>query len=149
MLPTLLRTNPISTQTLVARREALQKAGLFDANLKSLVDWELAIRLAVLGPIAFVDEPLVIQRFASNSITRDTAKRVESWIYILDKHAALFEADRGAHVSHLVRIAGGLSRLGQHDRAAPFLKAAHRLDPLSPRLALLAVANRMGIRAHH
>jgi glycosyltransferase involved in cell wall biosynthesis len=149
MLPTLLRTNPISTQTLVARRETLHKAGLFDTNMKSLVDWDLAIRLAVLGPIAFVDEPLVIQRFATNSITRDTAKRVENWIYLLGKHAALFEADREAHLSHLVRISGGLSRLGQHDRAAPFLKAARRLDPLSPRLNLLALANAMGLRAHH
>src|SRR5512146_2253707 len=63
ILPTLLHTNPISTQTLVARRETLHEAGLFDTNLKSLVDWDIAIRLARLGPIGFVDEPLVVQRF--------------------------------------------------------------------------------------
>jgi glycosyltransferase involved in cell wall biosynthesis len=144
--PTLLRTNPISTQTLVARRETLHQAGLFDTDMKSLVDWDIAIRLARLGPIGFVDEPLVIQRFTPNSITRDMAKRIDSWIRMLDKYADLFAADREAHLAHLLKIAGSLRRLGQHDRAAEFLARARRLAPLSPRARALGLLNGLRVR---
>lgn len=146
ILPTLLRTNPISTQTLVARRETLHAAGLFDTAMKSLVDWDIAIRLGRLGPIGFVDEPLVIQRFTPNSITRDMAKRIEGWIYLLGKYADLFAEDPEAHLAHLFRIAGGLRRLGQHDRAAEYLARARALAPLSPRPRVLGLLNGLKVR---
>lgn len=146
LVPTLLRTNPISTQTLVARRELLHEAGLFDTGMKSLVDWDIAIRLARLGPIGFLDEPLVIQRFTPNSITRDMAKRVDSWIHMLGKYADLYEADPEAHVAHLLRIAGSLRRLGQHDRATEYLDRAGTLAPFSPRARLFGFINRLKVR---
>jgi glycosyltransferase involved in cell wall biosynthesis len=146
LVATLLRTNPISTQTLVARRELLHEAGLFDTALKSLVDWDIAIRLARLGPIGFVDEPLVIQRFTPNSITRDMQKRTDSWIRMLDKYADLFAADRAAHLAHLHRIAGSLRRLGEHDRAADYLARARALAPLSPRTGALTLLNGLKVR---
>lgn len=146
LVATLLRTNPISTQTLVARRDLLHEAGLFDTALKSLVDWDIAIRLARLGPIGFVDEPLVIQRFTPNSITRDMQKRTDSWIRMLDKYADLFAADRPAHLAHLHRIAGSLRRLGEHDRAADYLARARALAPLSPRTGALTLLNGLKVR---
>jgi glycosyltransferase involved in cell wall biosynthesis len=145
ILPTLLRTNPISTQTLVARRETLHQAGLFDTSLKSLVDWDIAIRIASLGPIGFVDEPLVIQRFTPNSITRDTAKRVESWIRLLDKHEALFRAAPEAHFIHLHRIAGVQRRMGEHKAAGPWFARARSLQPLDPRTLMLSALNALRI----
>jgi glycosyltransferase involved in cell wall biosynthesis len=146
ILPTLLRTNPISTQTLVARRETLHQAGLFDTNLKSLVDWDIAIRLASLGPIGFLDEPLVIQRFTPNSITRDRAKRVHSWIQLLEKHQALFEALPDAHFRHLHRIAGNLQQMGEHRDAAVWFGKARALQPLDPRTLVLSALNGLGVK---
>jgi glycosyltransferase involved in cell wall biosynthesis len=146
ILPTLLRTNPISTQTLVARREALHAAGLFDTRLKSLVDWDIAIRLGRMGPVGFLDEPLVIQRFTPNSVTRDTEKRIEGWIYLIDKHADLYAADPEAEFARLLNIAGSLRRLGQHDRAAEFLERARALSPLSPRAHALSLLNGLKVR---
>ncbi len=146
LVPTLLRTNPISTQTLMARRETLHEAGLFDTAMKSLVDWDIAIRLARLGPIGFVDEPLVIQRFTPNSITRDMAKRVDSWIHMLGKYADLFHADPDAHLAHLLKIAGSLRRLGDHERAAEFLARARALAPMSPRAQGLSLLNGLKVR---
>jgi glycosyltransferase involved in cell wall biosynthesis len=146
LVPTLLRTNPISTQTLVARRETLHAAGLFDTAMKSLVDWDIAIRLARLGPIGFLDEPLVVQRFTPNSITRDMAKRIDSWIHMLGKYADLYAADPDAHLAHLLKIAGSLRRLGQHDRAAEFLARARALAPLSPRTRALSLLNGLKVR---
>jgi glycosyltransferase involved in cell wall biosynthesis len=146
LLAPLLRTSLISTQTLVARRQALHAAGLFDDAMRSLEDWDLAIRLARLGPIGFLDEPLVVQRFTANSITRDMEKRVDAWIHMLSKHAELFAADRQAQLGHLLKIAGSLRRLGDHDRAAGFLARARALAPLSARTRAHALLNGLRIR---
>jgi glycosyltransferase involved in cell wall biosynthesis len=145
ILPTLLATNPISTQTLVASRSLLHEVGLFDTALKSLVDWDIGIRIAQATAIAFVDEPLAVQRFTPNSITRDRAKRIESWIALLEKHLPLFQADRQAHLTHLHRIAGNLRRMGEHERAAPWFRKARALDPLGPRTNALALLNALGV----
>jgi glycosyltransferase involved in cell wall biosynthesis len=145
ILPTLMATNPISTQTLMARRDLLLAVGAFDTALKSLVDWDIAIRLAAQGPIAFVDEPLVVQRFTPNSITRDRAKRIESWIAVLEKHQALFEAHPQAKLVHLHRIAGNLRRMGEHARAAPWFAQARQLDPAGPRTLALSMLNALKV----
>lgn len=140
ILETLLMTNPISTQTLVARRETLLAVGLFDEQLKSLVDWDIAIRLAQAGAIDFVDEPLVLQRFTPNSITRDSAKRVQSWIHILNKHRALFDAHPAALANHALRIAGASRRMGNRDAAATYFRIARNAGPLPLRTRLRAFA---------
>lgn len=146
ILPTLMRDNPISTQTLVSKRETLIRLGLFDTALKSLVDWDLAIRLASSGDIEFVDEPLAIQHFSQNSITRDTEKRVQSWIHMLEKYRALFEADRPAHLHHVRRIAGTLRKLGRHQEASKWYAEARKLDPMGANTALLWLMNKASIR---
>jgi glycosyltransferase involved in cell wall biosynthesis len=145
ILPTLLATNPISTQTLMARRGTLLAVGAFDTALKSLVDWDIAIRLAAHGPIAFVDEPLVVQRFTPNSITRDRAKRIDSWIAVLEKHGRLFDSHPQAKLVHLHRIAGNLRRIGEHARAAPFFAEARRLDPAGARTLALSTLNALKV----
>ncbi|MGL6043421.1 MAG: hypothetical protein ACRC1J_05810, partial [Sandaracinobacteroides sp.] len=71
---------------------------------------------------------------------------VDSWILMLEKYRPLFEADRPAHVAHLVRIAGSLRRLGDHDRAAGFLADARRLDPFLPRTMAATLLNALKIR---
>ncbi len=144
ILGTLLRTNPISTQTLVARRETLMEVGLFDTELKSLVDWDIAIRLAQSGQIDFVDEPLVLQRFTPNSITRDSAKRVQSWIYILEKHRALFDSDPEALAIHAMRIAGASRRMGNREAANRYFALASSARPFSIGTRLKAAAAAIG-----
>lgn len=46
-------------QALVVRQSALLKAGLFRPDLRLLEDYDLALRLSLLGPWAFIAEPLV------------------------------------------------------------------------------------------
>lgn len=141
ILETLLMTNPISTQTLVARRETLHAVGLFDEQMKSLVDWDIAIRIAQAGAIDFVDEPLVLQRFTPNSVTRDSAKRVQNWIYLLNKHRAQFDAHPAALANHALRIAGGCRRMGDRKAAAQYFAIAQKAQPsLTTRLKALATA---------
>jgi GT2 family glycosyltransferase len=146
LLP-LLRRSLVSTQTLVARRDRLLAIGGFDPALRALIDWDCALRLAPLGPIAFVDEPLVLQRFSPNSITRDRERKLASQIQILAKHAALFARHPALAARQHYVIAGGHRRAGDIPAARAALARARALRPADPRhwamtlrLALLALA---------
>jgi glycosyltransferase involved in cell wall biosynthesis len=129
----LRRASLASTQTLVARRDTLLAAGGFDTALRALVDWDLAIRLAAVGAFAFVDEPLVLQSFSENSITRDRARRVQARIRLLDKHDAFFRAEPRVLWRQHLTVAGDCYRLGDLAGARAALARAARLRPLHPR----------------
>lgn len=129
ILRTLLNHSLISTQTLVVRRTTLEQLGGFDTDTTPVEDWELAIRLARLGAIEVVDEPLVLQRFSTDSITYNVSKRLEAHLRIVDKASDLF----AQHPSLLARayytIAGGYRELGDYAKASDFLGRARRADP--------------------
>ena len=149
MLPALLRRSLISTQTLVARRDALEAVGGFDPALKALIDWDCVLRLAPLGPIAFVDEPLALQSFSPNSITRDRAKKLASQIQILAKHAALFAPHPALEARHRYVIAGGHRLAGDLAGARAAIARARALDPGNPRywaMSLLIAARSLSAR---
>ena len=90
ILEPLLVRNMISTQTLVVRRDVFLALGCFDEATTPIEDWDFALRLAHRGRIAFVDEPLVHQRFSPNSITRGTRRRRESRERLVKKNMDLF-----------------------------------------------------------
>lgn len=129
----LLATSLISTQMLIIRRDVFEDIGGFDSAAEWLEDWELAIRVAQRGPIAFVDEPLVLQRFSPNSLTRDTAKRLRATQYIVEKHHAAFADHPRLLARQYMNLSGGYRRLGDIDRAREFAQRARRLRPLDPK----------------
>jgi glycosyltransferase involved in cell wall biosynthesis len=58
-------------QTVAVRREALEKVGGFDPELRNAEDYDLALRLSLEGPWGFIVEPLTIWRAgASNSLSK-------------------------------------------------------------------------------
>lgn len=130
----LLRRSLISTQTLVARRDRLAEIGGFDPAFQSQIDWDCVLRLAVLGPIACVDEPLVIQRFSDNSITRDRGRRLASQIRFAEKHRALLEPHPRIHAQHHYGIASTRRLEGDLAGARASLARARALDPGNPRI---------------
>jgi glycosyltransferase involved in cell wall biosynthesis len=133
ILATLLQSSLVSTQMLVARRETLLAIGGFDESLPALEDWECAIRLAKLGHFAFVDEPLVLQFFSDNSLTRSRRKRAEARARIVKKHHALFADHPKILSSHYVSVAGDLRRLGEVAAARSALGQALRVWPFDPK----------------
>ena len=144
-----MRASLISTQTLVARRDRLTEIGGFDPDLRALIDWDCVLRLAPLGPIAFVDEPLVLQRFSANSITRDRARKLAAQIRVAEKHAGLLASRPAVHARHHYVIAGGQRQAGDLAGARASLARARALDPGNPRywamslgVAALALAPR-------
>ncbi len=129
ILPSLARENYISTQMLVVRRDILEQVGDFDEALPALVDWELMLRIASTGPVAFIDENLVVQRMSENSVTHSRQKRLAAQEHILQKHATLLERYPGVLAHHHHRIAGGYKAIGEYSPAANHGWAAWRARP--------------------
>jgi glycosyltransferase involved in cell wall biosynthesis len=147
ILDALLDRSFVSTQTLVVRRDIFDELGGFDPDMPVLVDYDFAVRLARLGPIACIDEPLVLQRFSADSVTRQIDRRLESQARVVEKFKDLY-ASRPALLSlALYRIAGGYREQGDYTTASEFLARARRAQPVSPRLlamsAYVAVRRRL------
>lgn len=146
ILPALLRDSFVSTQTLMVRRDVLERVGGFDPAMPALQDWELMLRVAPSGKVAFVPEPLVRQRFSANSLTRVADRRAQARLRILDRHAALFDADPAALALQRYRVAGEARRAGRPEAAREALAAASRAAPWwwRPRAMRLWLALRRG-----
>jgi glycosyltransferase involved in cell wall biosynthesis len=66
----LRRGNHITTSTVLARRQNLEKAGLFDTSFTSgSEDFDLWVRLAGTGDVAYIAAPLIIYRMHARSIS--------------------------------------------------------------------------------
>lgn len=133
ILPALLQRSLASTQTLVARRAALAQAGGFDEGLPALEDWDCALRLAQLGPFAFVDEPLVMQHFSANSITQSAARMLAARERIIGKNRGLFDGHPGVLAQHYRSLAGGHRQAGDAGAARRAILQALRLRPAAVR----------------
>lgn len=138
VLPSLLHKSLASTQTLVARRDCLEACGGFDETMPALIDWECAIRLAKLGPFAFVDAPLVVQYFSDNSITRHRDRRLIARRRIVEKNLDLLRHRPALLAEHYRDIAGDERRQGQLTEAGKSLARARRLTPFDARLWALS-----------
>ena len=133
ILEPLLRRNMISTQTLVVRRDIFLALGCFDEATTPIEDWDFALRLAHRGPIAFVDEPLVLQRFSPNSITRGTRRRTESRERLVRKNMDLFSSRPHLLARQYYILASDNRKSGDLAAARRFLALARKAHPASPR----------------
>ncbi|SDW60298.1 glycosyltransferase family 2 protein [Marinobacter mobilis] len=67
---TLLQSNYVGTSSVIARREALIRAGSFDESMKNLDDRDMWIRLAQLGPIIYRSEVFYLYRDVPGSVSK-------------------------------------------------------------------------------
>ena len=86
--PYLLAESFISTQTMLVRKEILEKLQGFDESLKSYEDYDLAIRIAQNCQVAFMDKVLVHLHTLPDSIDMDMMRGLISSCYLLKKYEA-------------------------------------------------------------
>jgi glycosyltransferase involved in cell wall biosynthesis len=133
ILESLLVRNLISTQTLMVRRDLFLALGCFDEETTPIEDWDLAVRLACRGPIAFVDEPLVHQHFSPNSITRWAKRRRESQQRLVTKNMPLFASRPHLLAQQYYILAGDSRKAGDLAAARHYLAFARKTHPADPR----------------
>jgi len=69
IFPWLLVRNTIGTPTMLMDRDCFLEVGGFDTSLKSLEDWEFAIRFAQKYKIGFIEEPLVDAYYSPGGVS--------------------------------------------------------------------------------
>jgi glycosyltransferase involved in cell wall biosynthesis len=81
----LLLANPILTPTVVLRRERLGPEDRFDEGLPVMEDYDLWLRLARRGPLAFDPRPGALVRKRAGSASRDLRAMAECSLRVLDR----------------------------------------------------------------
>jgi glycosyltransferase involved in cell wall biosynthesis len=110
---------PGGGSNVMVRRDTLARAGRFDSRLRNTEDWEMWIRLAKLGPPAWVCSPLVAKRAHGHNSSLDTREILAGSALIERMHGTRF--DRGLTYRWLAQSS---LRLGRRWTAFRFFAAA-------------------------
>ena len=86
---------PAGASNVVVHADALARAGRFDTRLRNNEDWDMWIRLARLGPPAWVCRPLVALRVHPGNASQNMDRMLEELDVIERRHR--IPVDRAAH----------------------------------------------------
>jgi glycosyltransferase involved in cell wall biosynthesis len=110
---------PGGGSNVVVHRDTLARAGGFDSRLRNGEDWEMWIRLAKLGPPAWVCSPLVAKRAHDRNTSLDTREALAGLALIERLHGG--RVDRGITYRWL---AESCLRTGRRATAVRYFAAA-------------------------
>ena len=102
---------PAGASNVVVRTDALAHCGPFDAQLPNHEDWDMWIRLARLGPPAWVPQPLVALRQHAGNASWNMTRMLRDLQIIERRHG--IAADRAAHHRWAAWVALRAGRRGQ------------------------------------
>jgi glycosyltransferase involved in cell wall biosynthesis len=121
----------IATPNWLVRRDALQRAGLFDERMRSWEDVELGLRLEDACRVVFVDEPLYVQDHLQGSgVSKAEPRLAMAMQVIMERHAHRWSASRRILARHYYMI-GRIESLYQPPPAGRgWLWKSLRLNPL-------------------
>lgn len=89
-VPLLVR-NTVGAPTVVVRKELFEKAGGFDESLRSLEDWDFAIRFARDNVIGFLDDITMDAYRVDRSVSANTADAFDFRCRLLCENRAILE----------------------------------------------------------
>jgi glycosyltransferase involved in cell wall biosynthesis len=102
---------PAGASNVVVRADMLARCGPFDEQLPNHEDWDLWIRLARLGPPAWVPQPLVALRQHAGNASWNMARMLRDLQVIERRHG--ITADRAAHHRWAAWVALRAGRRGE------------------------------------
>jgi glycosyltransferase involved in cell wall biosynthesis len=130
------RNRIYTTGQMLIRRSALELAGSFDPATSPCEDWDLALRLSLLGEIAFLDKVVLNWRRHDRNASGETEVALRQMAYVRRKIESLPALTQEQH-----RIARLANRLWYRDMAAGRLPQARR--PASGRGRVLWAASQL------
>jgi|SRR5579875_2001004 len=139
------RVKELNCSTLVMRREAFAKAGLYDEELPYGEDYDWVLRAAKAGSIGLVAQPLADIRKDGTSWYQGAAyKTAEGLECLLARHPDITTSRRG-HARMLGQIAYARSSVGERGPALRYALKGLSRWPLSPHpyIALVQITTRI------
>lgn len=149
MTKALLWGNFVGTPTAVVYKEALNKCGGFDQKMPRFQDWELFIRLSAKGKFLFIEEPLILSYYTSNSITSDHLAYQHALERIYEKNIEKIKQNKRLLASWHARIGDAQMRTGSPMKGRKNLFKAFAQAPLNPRIAIKMFFSSLGHRSFY
>jgi len=88
LFASLLVRNSIGAPTMLVRKSVLEEIGGFDTSLKSLEDWDLALRIAEKYQIGYVPEVLVDAYMSSGGVSSNVGAYYETRCKLIGRYRA-------------------------------------------------------------
>lgn len=85
-LSTLFKENIVGTSSVICRRDAFIQVGGFDTELPSASDWDLWLKLAKIGDVAFTTEIKMLYLMRCGSVSGNVLNRIRAMRVIADRH---------------------------------------------------------------
>lgn len=118
------------TSAPLIRREAFIKAGGFDNNMPAAQDYDLWIRLAQLGDVYFINEPLQnYYVYKGERISNDPSKKIIGYNNLIKKYKHLIPNNKAFLVNKHVVIAFHEYRLNDNNANSSYKIALKNLIP--------------------
>jgi glycosyltransferase involved in cell wall biosynthesis len=102
ILEALVRSNFISTSSVMIERQIFLDFGGFEESLRSIEDWDLWIRIASRHEAAYIDEPLLGYRVHPTSTSRNSRATLPNHFIVIDR--AFRPNGPAGHLHHLKRV---------------------------------------------
>jgi len=133
-------------QVIMIRREAFGKIGGFKPRMRLLEDYDLAFRLALLGPWAFASDPLVEKYNDTDGIgvvaMLDPVVHARAWQGVLE--GFLREPIPDSHVKSLLQSA--LADVKTEIRSVQALQGSSAAGRLAARISMFLMRKRQSVR---
>ena len=146
----LLANNFVTFNTVIARREAIDRIGGFDETVTMGDDYDLLLRLSALGPFRHVAETLARYRIRPGQLSQRTGERMRNSLRtmqrFIDRYPEAVTATdiKRAYAYTYTTLGAWQAKMGRKDEAwQTYMKAAtywpfdYRLFKLTVRLLLL------------
>lgn len=121
------------TPTWLARRDAMEKLGLFDEDMPNLEDWEFAMRLSQKYRIVAVNKPLLVKHSSADSLNTVKESRILGLERIIERHSSLWRQNPEVLAKLYGELGRCLSLTGRMRKSRASMLRAIRLDPLEYR----------------
>lgn len=110
----LLTGNTVGTPTLLVKKDVFDDVGKFDETLKSLEDWELALRISRKYSFAYVDECLVNAYYSENSVNQNIENHLLAQACIYKKYFG-FSKNKKACAENILYMVKDIKKLSDGD----------------------------------
>jgi glycosyltransferase involved in cell wall biosynthesis len=141
----LLKGNFIGSPVVLIKKECFNKVGLFDENLRNLVDWEMWLRISKHYHFRCVDEPLVVAHYDLGNVSDNPGSLIDAMVLVLEKNRDEFEAEKRLLARHWINIGNLLVAKGETKKGRRYIIDALRLYPFSIRLLSMAFLGFFGL----
>jgi glycosyltransferase involved in cell wall biosynthesis len=131
ILLALSRGNLITSQSVLLKRECIEKTGLFDERLYRLQDWDLWLRLAQYYRFSYIPQPLVNVYVTEGNLSTNTEAGRQALEIILQKHKNQGHAGRLLQAHYQFATGDLLCQKGDYREGKKRLWRAILLSPFN------------------